>query len=50
MLDDDKAGTNEGGIDIVEEEEAGRDTDGAAEIETGTGGRAVVVVVIDVEE
>ena len=52
MFDNDEAGADagtEGRIDIAEE--AGRDTDGAAEIEVGTGGRAVavdlVVVVVD---
>lgn len=52
LFDNDEAGaetgteteTEEGGTDIAAEEDAGRDIDGAAKIEVGTGGRVVVVV------
>jgi hypothetical protein len=53
LFDNDEAGADrlaeEGGIDIAEEGDARRDTDGAVEIEVGTRG-AVVVVVVVVEE
>lgn len=53
MFDNDEAGADtgaeEGGIGIAEED-ARRDTDGAVEIEVGTGGRTVVVVVVVVVE